>query len=593
MSTVKQPEMYKNQHPRPDFYRPDWASLNGEWDFAWGEADQQEAPAFERTIQVPFAYQTPLSGIHDTTIQETVWYRRHFDVPAPLQGRRLLLHFEAVDYEAHVSLNGRYLGCHKGGYTGFCFDITGCVRDNDNELIVKAIDLCDTDQPRGKQFWQEQTNRCWYHGTTGIWQSVWLEAVGQNRIKAVKMTPDIDNSVLETELYLEEFDPVLQVHITAVYNGQTVKDMLVRPSNKHCRISINLLEDDFIDEIHYWSPECPNLYDITFALEKNGEVVDRVESYFGMRKIGVDNGRVMLNNRPYYLKMILDQGYWADGGLTAPSDEALVHDIEMTKQYGFNGARKHQKVEEARYYYWADKLGLLVWGEVPSAYQYNDNEVKNIFRDFTEFLSRDYNHPCIVAWVPLNESWGVRKMLTSTTQQSFGRALYHYAKTMDPMRLLSTNDGWENVTTDIVSLHDYSLDGDSFRRKYSSETLRSPEPVYPMGRRLYACNISYEGQPIMVTEYGGIAMQAAGRQGDPDMEGAEWGYAGLEPNEQALIRRYADVTLAIMELGFCGYCYTQLTDVYQEVNGLLDMNHNPKVDAESIRRINNGEHLPL
>ena len=570
----------RNEYPRPDFKRGLWQCLNGEWEFAFDNAGESaDRVVFESRILVPFVYQVPMSGIGLEEIHETVWYRRHFTTEAGWQGKRITLHFGAVDYRAEVYLNGRFLGSHEGGYTPFHFEVTGCLAE-DNVLIVKVTDSCDVTQPRGKQFWQQPVSRCWYTGSTGIWQSVWLEATAGKRIDLVRFTPDIDNNLVEAEITVGEYVPGDSLDLAVSYKGRLVKTMTVSLDYIYSKVTIDLLEDDFIDEVHYWCPDEPNLYGVKLTLKSGGQTADEVESYFGMRKIEVENGRVLLNNRPFYSKLILDQGYWRVSGLTPPSDDAIKSDIEMTKKYGFNGARKHQKIEDPRYYYWADVLGLVVWGEVPSAYKFNTKEISNLTRDFQEFVKRDYNHPSLVAWVPLNESWGIRKMLTDPSQQHFGEAMYHLAKAMDKTRIISTNDGWENVKTDIISIHDYCGTGKEIAEKYTPEALENPEDIYPMIRRLYGRGQAYTGGAFMVTEYGGIALKG-------QIDGENWGYGGAENDADDLIRRYADVTGAIMKIEkIQGFCYTQLTDVFQEVNGLLDFDHTPKVDFEPIRKIN-------
>lgn len=579
--------MDKHLYPRPDFIRTNWKDLNGEWEFAFdeerdaGEEQWVSAGRFPRRIEVPFVYQTERSGIGDTAMHDVVWYRRSFVLPAGMEGKQIRLVFGAVDYRADVWLNGVHIGSHTGGYTPFDFWITGYLREGENELTVRAEDRPDTAQPRGKQYWKQEPDRCWYVQNTGIWQNVWLEASEGAPIDHIKLTPDIDTNTVEAVLTVERFCRGDCAELEVFYQGRTVKRLTVSLDGVRTAVPVGLQPEDSIDEVHYWTPESPSLYDVRVTLLREGKRQDCVETYFGMRKISRDHGQMLLNYRPYYLKLILDQGYWRESSLTPPSGEALRADVEMTKALGFNGARKHQKIEDPRYYYWADRLGLIVWGEVPSAYEYCDQEVVNIFRDFGEFIRRDYNHPCIAAWVPLNESWGVRKIVNDFCQQNFASALYHFAKAMDPMRLVSGNDGWEMAETDIAAVHDYSKDGADFDRTYTAEALKEIESMSPAGRRVFAFGARRPGESVlMITEYGGIALAT-------DAGGANWGYGKAEESADSLIGRYRDVTEAIMRIPGCrGFCYTQLTDVYQEVNGLLDMDHKPKFDCEKIRRIN-------
>ncbi|MFV0342664.1 MAG: glycoside hydrolase family 2 protein [Anaerocolumna sp.] len=578
-------------YPRPDYRRNDWTDLSGTWQFAFGEEFKNEDKVFSsssypRTIEVPFAYQTPMSGINDISYHEILWYRKTFTLPSSMIGKRIFLCFGAVDYEAEVWINNQKLGSHIGGYTPFNFEITKYISDKsitqgENVIVVKVKDDTDTAIPRGKQYWKETPDRCWYTPTSGIWQMVWLEAVEAKPINHIKLEPDIDNNRFIASVTVDEYQKGDRINLIVNYKGITVKEIIASLDGKRTEIVVALKAEDAIDEVHYWTPETPNLYDVTFRLYHEGKSLDTVETYFGMRKVSVDEGRFLLNNRPYFLKMILDQGYWQESGLTPPNIESLCHDIEMTKEYGFNGSRKHQKIEDPRFYYLADVFGLIVWGEVPSAYEFCDQEMENITRDFQEFIKRDGNHPCIVAWVPLNESWGVRKIVTDRRQQEFGKMLYFMAKAYDPGRLVSTNDGWENVESDILSIHDYASTGEEISKKYTKEALEKPEGLFPGGRRLlsYGDKMDANKRMVMVTEYGGIALRT-------DTSGNNWGYGDSEVDLESVIARFQDVTSAIVNIpGCCGYCYTQLTDVYQEVNGLLDSNHNIKISPDRIRKI--------
>lgn len=577
----------RNEYPRPDFQRDCWESLNGRWEFTFDDdrcGEKLGYPegkgAFSTEIVVPFSYHTPASGIGDTTLHDVVWYRRTFDLPEKMKEKRVFLHFGAVDYEAAVYLNGKLLGRHIGGYSPFCFDITDVVLAKDNLLTVRALDTNDMSQPRGKQIWKDSPFACFYWPTTGIWQPVWLEATGEQRIQSIKMTPDIEQDLLNLELMVDGFVPENEVEIEVTYNGRTVKKLTSSLDHRLSEIAISLYSEWFEEEVHYWTPENPRLYQIRLRLLNAGQLVDEVQSYFGMRKISVRDGKIELNNKPYYLRMVLDQGYWAESGLTPPTDEAIRRDVELTKAYGFNGARKHQKIEDPRYYYWCDVLGLLVWGELPSGYQFTDSEICNLTRDMQTFIQRDYNHPCLMAWIPLNESWGVSKIWNDRRQQHLGESLYHLCKAMDPTRLVSTNDGWEMVTTDIAGVHDYAPTGEMIRKNLPADKLDQLEVLMPQDRHLVAEGYSVKGCPLMMTEYGGIALASQAENG-------AWGYAGAEKDVASLVRRYIDVTEAIENIPeICGFCYTQLTDVYQEVNGLLDCNHEIKVPIEDIAKAN-------
>ena len=575
------------EYPRPDFERSHWFNLNGEWEFEFddrncGETERwYEGKAFARRITVPFCYQSALSGIHDPSRHEILWYRRSFRVPESFRSKRVFLNCGAVDYAAKVWLNGELAGSHRGGHVPFQMEITRFLKDEMNIIVIRAEDAYDCDQPRGKQYWRQKPDRCWYTPTSGIWQTVWLEATGESRLDQIRLTPDIDRRQVEAEFFLDGYQEGLEIGLVLTYQGMPVHSVKAAVHAKVFKLILEIKESDPVDEVHYWTPECPNLYDLDIRLYLSGELVDAVRSYFGMRKISIQGDRILLNNKPYYQKLILDQGYWPDSLLTPPSDAAIRYDIEMAKKFGFNGARKHQKIEDPRYYYWADRLGLLVWGEMPSGYQFNAMEIENISREWIEFINRDYNHPAIIAWVPFNESWGVRNILVDRNQQAFAQAMVHLIKALDGTRFVSANDGWEQVESDICGIHDYEAWGEAFAAKYADkEKLLETEAV---GRLIYANGYRYQGQPVLLTEYGGIAFES--------QTADNWGYHGTVKDEESFLQRYRSITAAIQNTKYiCGYCYTQLTDVMQEINGLLTADRKVKIDSEKIRWVN--ERIP-
>jgi beta-galactosidase/beta-glucuronidase len=569
------------EYPRPDFERSEWLNLNGEWEFEFddnnvGEIENwQSGKSFSRKINVPFCFQSELSGINEKGLNEVMWYKREVNLPENFIGKRVILNFGAVDYYAKVWVNGTYVDSHKGGNVSFKMEITRYLNKGINTILVRVEDKYEPVQPRGKQYWKETPDRCWYTATSGIWQTVWLETVGKNYLDRVRITPDIDKSVILTEFYLDHKPEGGKISLKISYKGEVVKNINFDVKDRITKFSINIMEDDYIDERHYWTPANPNLYDIEFHLYEGDKEEDFVKSYFGMRKISVENGKILLNNKPLYQRLILDQGYWAESLLTPPSDEAIVYDIEMTKKMGYNGVRKHQKIEDPRYYYWADKLGLLVWGEMPSAYHFNSEEIDNITREWTEFIKRDYNHPCIITWVPLNESWGVRNIYLDKNQQNFAIGLYYFIKGLDSTRLVSTNDGWEQVHADICGIHDYVARGEDFSKKYMD--IENAMQTGIGGRMIYAKGTEYKGQPVLITEFGGIAFE--GKVG--------WGYNGAVKDEASFLERFDSITSAIKKIPYMqGYCYTQLTDVMQEVNGLMTADRKMKVDIEAVRKIN-------
>lgn len=584
-------EFMRKEYPRPQFQREIWQSLNGVWEFCFDDGENLSAEkicraknSLENRICVPFAYQCKASGIGSEELHERMWYRRSFMLDKSMKGGRVLLHFNAVDYRADVWLNGNYVGGHDGGYTHFSFDVTKYLsKEKENVIVVRVIDRFDTAQPRGKQYWKREPSRCWYVASSGIWQSVWLERTGCGHIEYALITPDIDTNSISVETLCEgNFDGILA---RISYRGREVGAYQFTATERHSRFQIVLAEEDSVDEVHFWSPESPNLYDVTFELLNKEKVADRVKSYFAFRKVSVLGNKVLLNNAPIYQKLVLDQGYWADTDLTPPCAQSLKEDILAAKAMGFNGARKHQKVEDAYFYYYADHLGFLVWGEMPSAYCYCMQEVEMHSAQYLELIRQLYNHPSIIVWVPLNESWGVRKLLIDDQQKSYARAMYYFTKSIDSTRLISTNDGWENLTeTDFLSIHDYAPEGAGWAEKYARENL---EMLYPMRRRLMGMGERIAGiKPVLMTEYGGIAMQTNDvKQLHHEEDGESWGYAVDDTPEKALAR-YENLNRGIFACSFAGFCYTQLTDVKQEVNGLLDAYHRPKYNSEKIARIN-------
>lgn len=578
----------REDYPRPQFQRSSWMTLNGEWDFEFDDQDVGKAqrwyeqPDFSQKINVPFAYQSELSGIGNTDMHDIVWYKKTVAFPATFAGKRLILHFGAVDYLAWVWVNGEMVKFHEGGHTPFAVDITDAVRDDENVIVVKAQDFNrEVTLPRGKQFWEEKPRGIWYTQTTGIWQSVWVEAVSDIYLHKVKYRPDIDANQIEIRSFIGRWQAGKEIHLktSITFAGEEVLEDIVQVKAAEETRTFKL--HDFNDHGmgRWWSPERPNLYDVTFTLLVDGQEVDQVQSYFGMRKISVEDGVVCLNNRPYQMKMVLDQGYFPEGLLTAPDDEALRKDVELTKAMGFNGARKHQKIEDPRYMYWCDKLGLLVWGEMANACQYSEEYVRRMTKEWQEAVERDYNHPCIVAWVPINESWGVPNVMVDQRQQQHTLALYHLTKSLDPTRLVLSNDGWEHTKSDLVTIHDYEWREEVLAKRYA--TRESAINAKPARRWIYVPGFKEEGEPVLVTEFGGISFKRS------DWEG--WGYSAAT-NERDFVDRLNAVFHPIYHSNAVqGYCYTQLTDVEQEINGLLTYDRQPKVPLEIIKRINQGQ----
>lgn len=565
------------EYPRPQFVRQEWLNLNGEWRFAFDDNnaglrerwDQSDGSHFARRINVPFAFQTRLSGIHETDFHDVVWYQRNVEIPSAWTGRRILLHFGAVDYRAQVWLNGRFVCEHEGGHTPFSAEITDYLRsDGVQSLVVRVEDkTLDLSQPRGKQYWKLDSDSIFYTRTTGIWQTVWLEPVAQTALDRLKITPDLDRQQVHIDYVIAGDPSGIELETEIRFGDQMIE------RRRHSTGAQAFVFD--AETLHVWSPETPNLYDLTVQVWYGGQMIDRVQSYFGLRKISVEDGRVMLNGQPYFMRLVLDQGYHPDGLLTFPSDEALRLDVELTKRMGFNGARKHQKVEDPRYLYWADRLGLLVWGEMANSYLFTEQSVRQLAHEWQAAVARDYNHPCIVAWVPLNESWGVPDIPNDRRQTDWLLTLYHLTKTLDSTRLVISNDGWEHAKSDLLTIHDYTAEESVLRERY--RTIDNALLWRPGDHALLSPHVTYNGEPVLVTEFGGIAYRVSDQQG--------WGYSSAE-DADTFVRGLQAVFAPMHQSPLVqGFCYTQLTDVEQEINGLLTYDRKPKVDLATIRGI--------
>lgn len=578
----------RTEYPRPQFRRDSWLNLNGQWDFSFDDQNEGETnlwyknPVFDQHIQVPFTYETKASGIGDHTFHPNIWYHRTFKIPAEESGKQIVLRFQASDYLTKVWVNGIYVGKHQGGNSAFSFDITKAVDlDGENELVVKVEDSMSCFQPRGKQRWTDENFGCWYVQTTGIWQTVWLEFLEKYHIEHVKMTPNIDTNSIALEYQLAgDIDKTITMETIISFKGQEIRRFKDTPNRSYYQYEMDLLSEFHEWKIMHWSPAHPNLYDVVFRLYKNDKLIDEVESYFGMRKISIKNGQILLNNAPIYQKLLLDQGYWPDTMLTPPSDEAMLDDIDKTLKMGFNGVRKHQKIEDERFLYWCDQKGLLVWSEMAATYEYSDEAVENFTKEWLEIMKQYYNHPSIITWVPFNESWGVPHVLTNKKQQAFTESIYYLSKSIDSERPVIVNDGWEHTISDIIALHDYEELGEVFLERYQNiDQILTNEIPHNHSKYVFADGYEYKGQPIMITEYGGIAFK--------DEKG--WGYGNQVESEEVFLERYRNITDAIKSLPYVvGYCYTQTTDVQQEVNGLLKEDRTPKIALEKIKEINDG-----
>lgn len=565
----------RSEYPRPQFVRNDWVNLNGEWsyEFDFGKSgthrNLQNSNCLKDRIQVPFCPESKLSGVEHTDFINCMWYQRMIDIPENWTGKNIYLHFGAVDYYAEIYLDGNFVQRHYGGSSSFSVDITRQVKAGmRHNLVVRVTDdLRSGKQTGGKQSPTFYSNGCLYTRVTGIWQTVWMEAVDRKGLKSAVLRPDIDQEQLfvspeffqesdnEIEVILKEGEKTIASRKASCVNGT----MLVLPVRK----------------MKLWSPENPFLYDIVYRIkDKQGNLLDEVTSYVGMRKIHTADGKFYLNNQPYFLRLVLDQGYYPDGIWTAPSDEALRKDIQLGKDAGFNGARLHQKVFEERYHYWADKLGYLTWSESASWAMNHDDELaaRNFIAEWTEVVIRDRNHPSIVTWTPFNESWGAGNVV----YPRLVRDVYRITKAIDPTRPINDASGDKHILTDIWGVHNYQQDP-----KILADALigREGEEPYRNIRDDKSLAV-YEGQPYIVSEFGGIGWMK------PEENGTSWGYGAVPEAMEDFYKRLEGLVQAMGSSNIVvGFCYTQLTDVEQEKNGIYYYDRTPKFDMNRIKAI--------
>jgi beta-galactosidase/beta-glucuronidase len=571
-------------HPRKQLRRDKFFPLNGIWDFAFDNIRANNHPSqvlWDKTIRVPFAPESRLSGIADTSFHNRCWYQKKFTLQRA-EKRRYILHFGAADFETKVWINNQYLGKHCGGHTSFSFEIT-------NELAatgMQTLHVCADDdphdlaKPRGKQDWQRNPHSIWYPRTTGIWQTVWIEEVAEIFIDQLQWTPLLDRWEIGCEVFLSQNQHenlTLRVKLSCDEKVLAYDTYQVFSGEVHRRIALSDPGiDDFRNEL-LWSPEKPTLIYAEIELWQGETLLDAVHSYTALRSICVQKDRFLLNGRPYFMRFVLDQGYWPESLMTAPTPGHLKRDVELVKSAGFNGVRKHQKVEDPDYLYWADVLGLLVFVELPSAYRFTHLSVERLMCEWMEIMDRDINHPCVVGWIPFNESWGVPDLAQKECHQNCVQAFYHMTKTMDASRPVISNDGWESTVTDILGIHDYDANPERMKEKYRVNTTLAEvlSNRRPGGRVLKVEGYPHEDEPIMLTEFGGIACAAIDDKGT-------WGYS-VSKDANELRKQFEDLLRAVNEIDlFCGFCYTQFTDTFQEANGLFTADRRPKFSLTAM-----------
>jgi len=566
----------REEYPRPQFERAEWVNLNGKWSYSFDfgrtgkEKGWPNAAGFDGSITVPFCPESSLSGVKYTDFINTIWYQRKLDIPAGWRNKSIMLNFGAVDYEAHIYIDGKDVGTHYGSGSSFSCDITKFVVPGKSHNLVVCVNdnLRDGKQTGGKQAKELNSNGCMYTRVTGIWQTVWMEAVTPEGLKSVYAVPDIDQKqlVIHPLFYRENAGNKL---VVTLYDGKKAVASASVPCSNNGVVVLP------VKNMKLWSPESPFLYDITYKVMKGGKAIDEVKSYAGMRKVHVANGYFYLNNKPYYQRLVLDQGYYPDGIWTAPTDEALRKDIELAKAVGFNGARLHQKVFEERYYYWADKLGYLTWGESASwgLNVNNEEAVRNFISEWADIVVRDRNHPSLVTWTPVNETWDAN---ASGVYVRMMNDVYNITKAIDGTRPVNDASGDSHVKTDVWSVHNYERDPHKLMEQLTFE--HGKEPYRNIRDRHFLAN--YEGQPYMVDEFGGLPWIKESERN------SSWGYGGNIDNMEEFYKILQDEVDALKaSKHVTGFCYTQLTDVEQEKNGIYYYDRTPKFDTKRIKAI--------
>ena len=563
MNIIPRPE-----HPNPQFQRRDWMNLNGKWSFKIDKSKSglakkyyQPQTKFDRTINVPFCPESVLSGIEYKDFMDAVWYSREFTIPEKYSGLRTILHFGAVDYKATVYINGKEVGTHKGGYISFEFDITDYITDGKNVLTVYAED--DTRnplQPRGKQSEEFYSHGCDYTRTTGIWQTVWLEFVPESRIKGIKIFPNVENCSVDIQA---EVIGSGKFEVLALYQERIMGAATVVSDGGFVTAHLDL------KEAYLWEVGEGRLYDLELRFNE-----DKVDSYFGLRDVRLDGQKFLINGKSVFQRLVLDQGFYPDGIYTAPTEEAMIKDIQISIDVGFNGARLHEKIFEPRFLYHCDKMGYIVWGEYPNwgMDSSNPNILFSILPEWIEEIERDFNHPSIIGWCPFNETWDYdgRKQHDETLA-----VVYNTTKALDRTRPCIDTSGNFHVITDIFDVHDYEQDPKVFKEHY--DKLMTEGELFDNHKKRQ----KYTGGPTFVSEYGGIRWSV--NEGEQNA----WGYGDAPKNKYEFIERYKGLTDALLDNDqMFGFCYTQLYDVEQEQNGLYTYSRKPKFETSIFRAIN-------
>ena len=589
----------RSEYPRPQFVRDDWLCLNGEWQFEIDTGDSGwERGLLHRElnerITVPFCPESALSGIKNPDFMRAVWYRRSLRIPAEWAGRRILLHFQAVDYDSTVWVNGEEVGRHRGGFSPFCCDLSGVAEaGEDITIVLRARDEPTSPQPRGKQTRDYAPSGAVYVRSTGIWQSVWLEPLPQISLRRPRITPDLANATIRLEQPISGNAPGMRLRAS-------LADVAGVVATADCSAAYDLAPRLDLkippERLRPWSIKDPHLYDLQIELlDSGGEIIDSARSYAGLRAIAIVGKAIQINGETVFQRLVLDQGYYPDGIMTAPNDAALIEDIELSMAAGFNGARLHQKVFEERFLYHADRLGYIVWGEFGDwgcsgngpIHAEHQRPGPDYITQWLECLERDYSHPCIVGWCPLNETWQTLSDRI-TTLDDVTRGMYLATKAFDSTRPVLDTSGYSHRVpgADVYDSHDYTQDPPTFRERHTGLAEGKPflndASQWGLPERMVAnsrWSIPYAGQPYFVSEFGGTWW-------NPDVPEGEdsWGYGTRPADLEEFYERFEQLCAILLDdVNMFGYCYTQLTDIYQEQNGIYKFDRGQKFDLARIR----------
>ncbi len=575
-------------YPRPQFVRSNWVNLNGLWTYKimrdppaylknYDFKEQINSKGFDKEILVPFPPESKASGVNEDEIISCMFYHRSFNISSELKNKKLLLHFGAVFYHCEMYINGEFVDFHDGGSTSFCLDISKFVKiDKENDLVIKVLsNLQDGSIPSGKQSSFISSYSCYYKRTTGIWQTVWLEIVDEYSLNSVRTIWDnTSNSLIFTPLF------------NKIREGQTLSISIIEKESEVSNTTVSAVSGFpiclKINNPRLWDTKDPFLYNLKYTVKTNDVIIDEVSSYIGLRTVSINNGYVYLNGKKIYQRLVLDQGFYEEGNWSAPSDEALEADIKLSIAAGFNGARLHQKVFEEKYFYYADKLGYLVWAESPSwGLDYNNEALphRNYLSEWVDIIKRDINHPCIIAWTPLNETFLFKDFLS---HKRLHRDAYNLAKEIDPSRLVNDASGYIHFITDLWTVHTYEQNPKKLKEQLA---LKDGKPF----RCFPIYESEYDGQPYLVDEFGGIKWDPI-TQGDSrfgnDQNLKSWGYGEAPKNKEEFYNRLeAQIKALLTTPHIVGYCYTQLTDVEQEKNGIYFYSREKKFDMNKIKTI--------